>query len=181
MSLTLEVNIFDKNGWFLFPYTCQEDPKQPGVFIQPIDSTIVPLPSYTPGTQLPQFVLGVWNVEPDYRGETWYDITTGTPEIISEPGVPSSSLTATAPVVTPVVQPNLSGFLNGLSTAMGGIVAANTLLNSYTALPISLQIGNYADATTLIEHALSISAITATQYAAIKTLAATNDIPLTLT
>ena len=75
-------------------------------------------------------------------------------------------------------QPEVSGFIQAIKAQIG-IVAAASITGS--ALMFSaLQIGEWADASALIENALTLGQITTAQHASIKAAALTFNIPLSL-
>ena len=77
-------------------------------------------------------------------------------------------------------QPNPSGFISGIKSAVGGIIAANTIAQAYPLLFGSIQVSDWTDVTLMIEDALKRNIITATQYDAIKQTALTNNISVVL-
>ena len=70
----------------------------PGTYLFPLYSTDTAPPSYGVD-QIPVFA-SVWTIEPDYRGQTWYDQTTGAEAEITTVGQPASNLAATPPPPT---------------------------------------------------------------------------------
>jgi len=89
--------LFDSvTGEFKGTYDAQESPLEPGQFISPIDSTDISIPTTTAG-QVAVFLSGSWTIEPDHRGETWYDQTIGEPTEITTIGQPAANLKSTLP------------------------------------------------------------------------------------
>jgi hypothetical protein len=80
----------------------------------------------------------------------------------------------------PSAQPDGQGFLQAIKIGLGGIVAVNTLLIAYPAFLSAIQLSEWLDVQSLLIDALSKTAITPIQYAAIKSAAATYNIPVTL-
>ena len=79
---------------------------------------------------------------------------------------------------TPIAPPDVAGFVAAIKTEIG-IIAAASITGS--ALMFSaLQIGEWADASALIDNALTLTQITTAQHAAIKAAALTYNVPLTL-
>ena len=99
--------------------------------------------------------------------------TTGKMIISGPDGTP---ILADRPELAP--RPNVSGFASAIKSEIG-IVAAASITGS--ALMFSaLQIGEWADASALIDNALNIGQITTEQHSAIKAAALTFNVPLTL-
>jgi hypothetical protein len=172
------VYLFDANGIYTGIYSAQQSPLEPGIFIVPELSTDIAPPGAA-GTW-PVFKSGAWINTPDHRGETHYD-TNGDPVVIEYLGPVLPALLATPPVkpVLPVL-PDLQGFLQAIKIGLGGIVAVNTLLIAYPAFLSAIQLSEWLDVQSLLIDALSKTAITPIQYAAIKSAAATYNIPVTL-
>jgi len=77
-------------------YEAQESPLEPGVYISPVNSTGVAPPALS-ANQAAVFANGAWSVVPDYRGQTWYDQTTGAAAGITALGQPAQNLAASPP------------------------------------------------------------------------------------
>lgn len=92
------VNLYDPNTRiFSGTYEAHESPEEPGEHIEPNNSTGVPLPLL----QLFEVAVfdpaqNVWLVEPDFRGQTYYD-QAGTPVMIDAIGPVPLNLAATKP------------------------------------------------------------------------------------
>src|ERR1700693_5127250 len=96
---TKTVNLYDPVSFiYQYSYVAQESPLEKGVFIIPSSSTDIAPPNENTN-QVAVFLNGTWKIESDYRGQTWYDKTTGASTQITTIGQPSSSLTNT-PVKT---------------------------------------------------------------------------------
>lgn len=94
------VNLFDPiTGVFIGVYEAQESPLEPGIFIEPIHSTELPLPVLG-ANECAVFVSGAWTVSPDFRGQTFYDQTTGAAVEITAHGLPAANLGALPPPQT---------------------------------------------------------------------------------
>lgn len=76
--------------------------------------------------------------------------------------------------------PNITGFQNDIKTAFGGIVGANALAVAYPLFMDTLQQSAWYDLSMLITDAQSKGVINPAQYAAFKTSATNNNIPITL-
>ena len=93
--------------------------------------------------------------------------------IISRHGIP---ILVDRPELAP--SPNVAGFVSAIKSEIG-IVAAASITGS--ALMFSaLQMGDLADASALIDNALTLNQITTEQHSAIKAAALTFHMPLTL-
>lgn len=89
--------IFDNiTGEYLETYIAQESPLEKGVYIAPQHSTDI---TYLPvgAKEAAVFSARAWTTVPDFRGETWYDQTSGSPEEITALGQPAANLAATLP------------------------------------------------------------------------------------
>lgn len=128
------VYLFDpETGIYTNYYVAQESPLEPGVFIEPVYSTpLVPLPAVQ--GKVPVFAGGAWSLVVDYRGQTWYDQTTGDPVQITAIGQPAANLAATPlppPPPTPTVAPPPPTAAQLLAQEIAaGEAAAQTLLNT---------------------------------------------------
>jgi len=74
----------------------QESPEEPGEFLAPIHSTFVVPPPVFSTSQVLVFTDGEWTVQPDHRGETWYDAQ-GIPVLIETIGTPDAALSPLLP------------------------------------------------------------------------------------
>ncbi len=101
------VYLYDENYVYAGDYNAQEDPLAPGSYIVPTLSTSAEPPSYN-AQQIPVFTKGVWIIEADYIGETWFNSATGDPVVITELGIPPSNLQPTQPVFAPTAGQNKS-------------------------------------------------------------------------
>ena len=79
-----------------------------------------------------------------------------------------------------VIVPDNAGFIQAVKTGLGGIVAANQLSVAYPLFFAAATSSDWADVQALVIDAQAKSAINSTQYAAIKSAAAANNIPITL-
>jgi hypothetical protein len=93
------VHLFDANGLYRVDCECAPNPQEPGQFIEPINSTAVALPVLT-ANETARFVSGAWVVVPDFRGQFWYDQTSGAAVEIVDVGQPATNLAATPPPPT---------------------------------------------------------------------------------
>lgn len=80
----------------------------------------------------------------------------------------------------PPPQPNGRGFSQAIKSAFGGIKQSNILARKYPLLHPALNEQNWPDVQDLIIDALQSNTITQAQYDAIKAIAATYNIPVTL-
>ena len=76
--------------------------------------------------------------------------------------------------------PKVDGFVQAIKTGLGGIVATNSLAIQYPLFFAAISSAVWPDVQELILDAQSKSVITPTQYAAIKSAAVANNIPITL-
>ena len=184
---TLTVYVYDNSGYFLYPLDAYPNPESPGDFIYPANSTTTPPPTYT-YVQIPQFILsgvnvGTWTLVSNYVGSTWYNSTTGNPVLITQygqslVGLQQVNSNITSPTPLPIV--NINEFITELNVALGGALLANVIYKLYPALIPWIMIGDYADATLLIEDVKANNLITLAQYNAIQTALTSNNIPITL-
>ena len=141
------VHLFDENRIYTGDYQAQSSPLEPDVFIEPVNSTALPLPALAEN-QTAQFISGAWVVVPDFRGATWYDQATGAPVDIIAAGQPAANLAVTAPppptppaptlAQTQIVQIQL--IKNATESALQAIVAA------YPSLEVATWPNQYAEA-----------------------------------
>ncbi len=91
---------YDASGVYTGPCEAQLSPLDaPGTYLYPSLSTDIQPTAYGVD-QIPVFASGAWTIEPDYRGQTWYDQTTGAAVEITAVGQPASNLAATPPPPT---------------------------------------------------------------------------------
>lgn len=76
--------------------------------------------------------------------------------------------------------PRIDGFIQSIKSGLGGIVAANSLAIRYPLFFAAVSSAQWPDVQALILDAQSKSVINPTQYAAIKSAAAANNIPVSL-
>ena len=95
--------LFDETGEFKGTSIAQEHPFKPGEFLMPVMSTDIEPPTISEG-QVGFFKDGAWSLVDDFRGKTWYDITTGDPVVITELGHPIASLAPTLPTAIQIKQ-----------------------------------------------------------------------------
>jgi hypothetical protein len=103
--------VFDeKTGEYLYPYSAQASPNEPEIrdstgkitqaqgYISPIAST-PKIPPVAAENEVAIFnvVVDAWALKPDFRGQFWFDQTTGTETEIMAIGTPASNLAATLP------------------------------------------------------------------------------------
>jgi len=67
-----------------------------GSYIEPVSATDIAPPPFTPN-QIPVFKNGSWTMVPDFRGQLWFDQTTGAQTMIVDIGQPAANLAATPP------------------------------------------------------------------------------------
>lgn len=91
--------LFDPvTGEYAGSYDAQENPLEPGEYIAPVNST----PKQPPATTANQVAIfsaaaDAWSVESDYRGQTFYDQTTGAKVIVDVVGAVPANLSADPP------------------------------------------------------------------------------------
>ena len=175
--ITTLVYLFDKNGIYTGDYKAQLSPLEPGVFIAPVDSTELSLPSLGVN-QTAQFISGTWVVVPDFRGATWYDQATGAPVDIIAAGQPAANLAATAPPPPTPPAPTLAQaqaaqsqlINNSTESELQAIVAA------YPSLEVATWPNQYAEATAYTANGAAptptLTAITASSGQTVAALAA---------
>ena len=76
-------------------YLAQKSPLEAGVYIAPINSTPVAPPVFV-ANKVAVFSSGAWSMQPDFRGQTWFDAQGNAVEI-SAIGTPGSTLTSVLP------------------------------------------------------------------------------------
>ena len=96
-----QVFLYDpETGVFAGTYEAQLSPLDaPGTYLEPVCSTDV-VPLIAAANQVAVFAAGAWTLEPDFRGQTWYDQTTGAAVEITAVGQPASNLAVTPPPPT---------------------------------------------------------------------------------
>jgi hypothetical protein len=97
--MTKPVYLFDPlTGILTDAYQAQESPAEPGVFITPTYSTAI-TPPLLADNQAAIFstVTNKWTVVPDFRGETFYNQTTGAAVLIEAIGAVAANLGASPP------------------------------------------------------------------------------------
>jgi len=92
------VYLFDgATGEFQGPCEAHESALESGEFIEPTNSTETAPPAVTTN-QVAVYASSAWGVQPDYRGQTIYNQTTGATQEVTEIGpVPSGWATAEPP------------------------------------------------------------------------------------
>lgn len=83
---------------FTGKFDAQESPLEPGVFITPVHSTKLAPPTIS-DNQVAVFSNGVWKLVEDYRGQVWYDTTTGAKVTVNFIGKLPDNLAAEEPEV----------------------------------------------------------------------------------
>jgi hypothetical protein len=96
LKIMTTVYLFDKNNYYTHAYVCQESPLESGVFIIPTDSLLT-APTIVPG-EWPVAENGAWVNQPDFRGQIWYDQTSGVETEITTAGTPAANLGPTLPL-----------------------------------------------------------------------------------
>jgi len=86
--------IESSTGEFQGAYDAQENPLEPGEFIVPESSTEVEPPPPIAG-KTAVFANGAWSMVLDFRGQVWFDKTSGAQVQIDVLGQPSENLVAT--------------------------------------------------------------------------------------
>jgi hypothetical protein len=76
--------------------------------------------------------------------------------------------------------PDVQGFTQALKTALGGIIGANAIAVAYPLFFTALQTSEWDDVQALLIDAKTKTLLTTDQYAEIKTLAETYNIPINL-
>ena len=96
---TKTVYCFDrKNFAFTGTQEAQPSPLEPGKFLEPEDSTVKPVPKFG-ANEIPVYSPAVddWAIQPDFRGQTLFDQSTGDPVEIIDIGTPAANLGLTIP------------------------------------------------------------------------------------
>lgn len=100
---TKTVYLFDSATFeYKAEYQAQESPLEPGVFIEPIHSfDVAPPTAGVNEIQIADPSAKTWSLQPDYRGQTIYDQSTGAPQEVTTIGaIPSGfSLTPLPPTL----------------------------------------------------------------------------------
>ncbi len=81
-------------------YEAQESPLEPGKYIEPMDSTEIAPPAVL-ANEVAVFSSGSWSIQPDYRGQTIYNQTTGAQEVVTAIGPIPSGFGLSAPTLPP--------------------------------------------------------------------------------
>lgn len=91
------VNLYDQiSKVFTGTYLAQESPTDPSKYMMPSNSTDIALPALEKN-QTCLFTNDSWEVIPDFRGQKWYDKSTGDEVLIESAGQPSDNLIPTLP------------------------------------------------------------------------------------
>jgi hypothetical protein len=97
---TKTVYLYDENtGEHKGAYEAHESPLEPGQFITPIHSSPVP-PPLIGVNEVAVMVSGAWAIQPDFREQTIYDQTTGTPQVVAAIGTLPAGSALTPPPPT---------------------------------------------------------------------------------
>jgi hypothetical protein len=124
------VYLFDSNGVYVEKWNAQESPLEPGVYIEPVNSTPISPPTIA-ANEAAVFANGAWSLVPNFRGQTWFDQTTGFAVEITSVGQPPANLAPTAPLptVTPLAafQQSALSALSATDTTFDRIQEAITL------------------------------------------------------
>ena len=173
----LQVYLYDENGLFTQAYLAHPDPLEQGQFTIPT-LHLLTAPTIIAGSW-PVAVNGQWVNEPDFRGQTVYDKTSGDATIYGAIGALPTNLTLTPPA--PPVIPNGQAFIQACKVIFGGIasIVSNATI-PYSAFVFAVQDGDWSDVQILVTSAKTNNIITSTQYDAIKSAAITNNIPVSL-
>jgi hypothetical protein len=94
------VYVFDDNNLYTYPENCYPSPLEPGKFIEPTNS-LEAAPLIVPGTwpvAMPVNAPTAWVNEPDFRGQLWYDQTSGAQTEITTVGTPAANLGSALPL-----------------------------------------------------------------------------------
>lgn len=123
-------NYSPKNGEYLSTSPARIDPKESkiagdNVYLIPAHGTELPPPS-SQNNEVAVFdtLIGAWRIEPDHRGETWFD-DSGQPVTVSEIGDPLDfNLTQNEPVAPPPTKSELHDYAaqKRYEVEVGGIV-----------------------------------------------------------
>lgn len=86
------VYLFDEvSGELHSSFEAHESPLEPGVFLTPVNSTSIQPPSTKANETVIFSILDqAWSIVPDFRGQTFYDQTTGTEAIIDTLAIPTN-------------------------------------------------------------------------------------------
>ena len=84
------------------------------------------------------------------------------------------------PAPVTLILPDITGFIQAIKTALGGIVGANALAVPYPLFFAAVTAGDWPDVQALVIDAQTKSVINYTQYAAIKAAASNFNIPINL-
>lgn len=120
--ITKTVYLYDTNGIYTESYVANQSPLESGKFIEPVNSTEIEPPAIS-ANQAAVFSNGTWYVEPDYRGQTWYNQTTGVPTEITSVGTPASNLGQNIPSSIALSQATTNQII-GLSSSYKTALAA---------------------------------------------------------
>ena len=129
---------YDASGAYTGSCEAQLSPMDaPGTYLYPSLSTDIQPPTYGVD-QIPVFASGTWTVDPDYRGQTWYDQTTGAAVEITAVGQPASNLAATPPPPT-LAQAQATQIALLSQTCQSNIIAGfqSTALGSLETITLS--------------------------------------------
>ena len=83
-------------GVLLYASDADQSPLEENVFLIPANATDIE-PPVAHANQVPVFSAGAWMLEPDFRGQTWFNTASGQPEMVSVIGQPADCLTVQAP------------------------------------------------------------------------------------
>lgn len=87
--------LYDSNGLYTQEYLAPQSPHDAAdICVEPDNATTIAPPALS-ANQAAQFVSGAWTIVPDFRGQTWFDQTTGEPTLIKTAGTPAANLGAT--------------------------------------------------------------------------------------
>lgn len=172
-------------------YQAQQSPLEPGVFIEPTQSTETPPPALG-ANQAAVFSAGAWSIVPDFRGQLAYQIANAAAlaQQITALGALAAGLTVLVPS-TPFdtwdavnlkwiagIIPDVQGFILALKTAIGGSGPWNTLMTKYPAVYIALQTSDWQTVHDLIVGANAAVVFTPAQYGQIKALITAHGLPV---
>jgi hypothetical protein len=185
------VYVYDDYGNFNHDYEAQENPKEPGTFITPINSTTI-APKFSVG-HCSVFADGYWTNVIDLRGSIW-NMSTGLEsqqELVGP--LPIGFTNVPKPVGYYVwhisawvidvskVPIDVVGFTVALTALVGGALAFNGIVQAYPMLLFSINNALWGDVSALLCDANKVSLLTDKQCADIEIEAQKFLVPIVLT
>ena len=126
------------SGEYKGTYEAQESPLEPGTFIEPVHSTEIAPPA--PGAnEVAVYASGSWGLQPDYRGQTIYNQTTGAPQEVTSVGAIPSGFGLSQPVLPPTA--------TDISTAVQGELDSKAQAKQYQDCATCISYLNSSNAT----------------------------------